>query len=335
MQIKKGDRGNEVVDIQRRLSALGYDLGPTVVDGAFEGKTEAAVKSFQRKYNLLADGIVNTATWRSLVDATYRLSDRALYLRLPFFHGQDVFQLQQWLNTIGFHPEVVDGIFGASTERAVREFQDNFGLFPDGIVGPSTLAALFNLRHMLDKDGDAAYPKQPPSSFVSHIKGKKIAVGCHRLEARTWRNLPEESGWLYIDLAHRFSNLLELLGAEIQLFKPDEELSTENEVAVSFISGKDHESGDIIIVNHAQDEKSERLAVFVADELISSLKDNVKKVEVRPANTFPPGGPRIAILVDELAAIKGETQLKKDIVKQKIASAIFDGLKKYFETSSC
>ncbi len=39
-----------------------------------------------------------------------------------------------------------DGIFGILTEEAVREFQMNNGLTPDGIVGPATLAKLIPFR---------------------------------------------------------------------------------------------------------------------------------------------------------------------------------------------
>ena len=40
---------------------------------------------------------------------------------------------------------VVDGMFGAKTEAAVRAFQRDHGLVPDGIVGPKTWAALDTL----------------------------------------------------------------------------------------------------------------------------------------------------------------------------------------------
>jgi murein L,D-transpeptidase YcbB/YkuD len=36
----------------------------------------------------------------------------------------------------------VDGVFGANTETAVRDFQEGAGLVVDGIVGPATWAAL-------------------------------------------------------------------------------------------------------------------------------------------------------------------------------------------------
>jgi len=39
---------------------------------------------------------------------------------------------------IGYNPGVVDGVFGQQTLEAVREFQLDNGLLPDGIVGPAT-----------------------------------------------------------------------------------------------------------------------------------------------------------------------------------------------------
>ena len=56
--------------------------------------------------------------------------------------GPNVQFLQLALNRAGFGPVVTDGIFGARTRQAVREFQSSHGLTADGIAGPNTDRAL-------------------------------------------------------------------------------------------------------------------------------------------------------------------------------------------------
>ncbi len=57
---RQGSRGNEVRQIQTKLKNWGYYDG--AVDGIFGSKTTAAVKDFQRKNGLTADGIAGPAT---------------------------------------------------------------------------------------------------------------------------------------------------------------------------------------------------------------------------------------------------------------------------------
>jgi hypothetical protein len=127
---------------------LGYDLGPTGVDGVFLGRTAEAVSAFQDTMRLSEDSVVGELTWAALVDATFTLGDRVLYLRLPHFHGCDVRVLQEALNALGFACGATDGIFGAFTERAVAEFQRNAALPADGIAGDDTVRAINALRHV-------------------------------------------------------------------------------------------------------------------------------------------------------------------------------------------
>ena len=56
--------------------------------------------------------------------------------------GDQVREVQTRLAALGF-PVAVDGVFGAATTAAVRSFQRDRGLDPDGIVGPGTRQALF------------------------------------------------------------------------------------------------------------------------------------------------------------------------------------------------
>lgn len=141
---------------------LGYDLGRTGVDGVFLGRTQEAVSSFQHEHGLPDDGVVGQATWSALVDSTFILGDRMLYLRLPHFHGHDVRVLQGALNALGFSVCAEDGIFGAGTEAAVREFQRSCGHAVDGIFGTETASALEAFRHLWHGRSPSPHPLQAP-----------------------------------------------------------------------------------------------------------------------------------------------------------------------------
>ncbi len=58
-------RGDDVVDLQQRLSTLGFDTGR--VDGIFGDRTSRALAEFQRNVGLPVDGIAGGATLRELI----------------------------------------------------------------------------------------------------------------------------------------------------------------------------------------------------------------------------------------------------------------------------
>ena len=62
--LRQGDRGEEVTALQKKLRQWGYYDG--TVDGIFGSGTLEAVKKFQRKNGLDADGIVGEKTAAAL-----------------------------------------------------------------------------------------------------------------------------------------------------------------------------------------------------------------------------------------------------------------------------
>lgn len=61
---RQGDSGSAVTTIQTKLKRWGYFDGP--VDGIYGSKTSKAVRSFQRKNSLIADGVAGPATLKAL-----------------------------------------------------------------------------------------------------------------------------------------------------------------------------------------------------------------------------------------------------------------------------
>ncbi len=56
--------GVSVTDVQKALTRAGFDPGP--VDGRMGKKTKSAIKQFQKRNNLKADGVVGERTWSLL-----------------------------------------------------------------------------------------------------------------------------------------------------------------------------------------------------------------------------------------------------------------------------
>lgn len=101
--------------------------------------------AFQDAFGLRADGVVDDVMWSTLIEASWSLGDRILYVRTPNLRGDDVAELQTVLNRIGFDCGRVDGIFGNSTAAALTDFQRNVGLDANGICSPETVATLVRM----------------------------------------------------------------------------------------------------------------------------------------------------------------------------------------------
>lgn len=63
---QRGDDGQEVIAIQKRLVELSYSISN--IDGDFGPETENAVKHFQTDQGLEVDGVIGPATYRALMN---------------------------------------------------------------------------------------------------------------------------------------------------------------------------------------------------------------------------------------------------------------------------
>jgi N-acetylmuramoyl-L-alanine amidase len=81
-----------------------------------------------------------TTVYRETISDFYDFSKAALSYYGS--HGQEVIDVQSKLYNWGYYNDIVDGIYGYNTYKAVTYFQSKNGLSVDGIAGPETLAAL-------------------------------------------------------------------------------------------------------------------------------------------------------------------------------------------------
>lgn len=155
--LREGDSGDEVRVIQYFLAVVGnfYDTVPIIpVSGNFDAATSAAVRAFQQTVGLPTDGIVGQQTWEELYRAYRGIIDTldlpenrvAPYPGQPLAlgaTGQYVTFLQEYLTVIAttyssIPAPAVTGMFDEATQAAVEAFQREFGLSPNGLVGPVT-----------------------------------------------------------------------------------------------------------------------------------------------------------------------------------------------------
>lgn len=165
--LRRNSTGDAVVRLQQALTQLGYYSG--TIDGEYGLATERAVRSFQGKVGLTADGKAGAATQYQLLlltgikvsdianaddaagtdapDSTGDTTGKGLfggnYAKLVFGASSSrVRILQKALMALGFDVPKADGVFGSSTYAAVKEFQKTVGLEADGKAGPLTLQKL-------------------------------------------------------------------------------------------------------------------------------------------------------------------------------------------------
>ena len=163
--LKVGMSGDLVAFVQFLLAYIGYFfdaiLPVETLDGVFEPELAAAVESYQRAFDLPRTGVVDEATWNSMV-ITYLsfAADDTQGGQRPVGQypgkvltigsaGRAVKELQGFMNEIAarfcaawFVPE--SGIFDEVTLNAVREFQEGFGLPVTGLVDRLTWDTIYD-----------------------------------------------------------------------------------------------------------------------------------------------------------------------------------------------
>src|SRR5947207_260484 len=126
----------EHAGVQVALRALGLYHGP--IDGVVGPKTVAAIKVAQRRAHLPVTGLADKRTRLSLGPLGRPLLGQRV-LR-PRTFGFDVAVLQFLLTRRGVYDGPLDGYLSGGTAAALRRYQRQVHLAPDGVARPPTPA---------------------------------------------------------------------------------------------------------------------------------------------------------------------------------------------------
>ena len=219
--LRPGRTGENVRIIQAQLNRIS-DNYPAIpkqtVDGVFGQTTENAVKTFQRIFNLTADGVVGKATWykisyiyvavkklaeltsegEAITDGAYpgfpvRLGDRGLNVVIVQFY---LSQAAQYVSTVS--PVKLDGVFGSGTRAQVINFQRYYNLTADGVVGPATWDKMYRLFLSI-RDGVDAPQQTPPASAT--YPGSPLRLGSAGENVRRIQQWLNDVGGYYTEIS--------------------------------------------------------------------------------------------------------------------------------------
>jgi peptidoglycan hydrolase-like protein with peptidoglycan-binding domain len=148
VELRPGDTGNRVKQLQTRLKQLGYFDGD--IGGNYLEKTTRAVKLFERAYGKDETGIATVSLQKTLFSDSAKPYEGATptpapeYVKLsPGDSGERVKKLQTRLKELGYFTGNIGGNYGELTTAAVKRFQAKIGANQTGVATVTLQQKLF------------------------------------------------------------------------------------------------------------------------------------------------------------------------------------------------
>ncbi len=215
--LRFGDRGAEVLALQRRLKQLGYfNTHPT---GSFREITLHAVKSFQRVNRLRVTGVADRQTLALLfrsappirpVPLPDDVSGNGACKGLRFGdRGATVDLIQRQLKALGYFEGRVDGKFRERTLYAVTRFQQDYNLISDGCADTATLNAI-------DARMRESQITLPESGNSHHNAGRFLGFGDSGRQVELLQRRLQELGYYRGRINGRFDRATEAALSDFQ-----------------------------------------------------------------------------------------------------------------------
>ncbi len=176
VQLKKGDKGDAVKNLQQKLKELGYFTGTPA--GNYGDLTVAAVKRFQKALGEKQDGIASVSLQKKLFENNGVVekpttAPNQYKLLKKGNKGDDVKKLQQQLKKLGFFTGSPAGNYGTLTVSAVKRYQKALGLKQDGIASVELQKQLFSSDPLSKATPKPTATPKPSSKYKTLKKGSK------------------------------------------------------------------------------------------------------------------------------------------------------------------
>lgn len=182
--IREKSKGEPVTKLQTRLKELGYYKGE--LTGVCDEDTVAAIKLFEGKHGLVADGEMSAADQQVLYGATAMAASVVVTpsptptvkpptktLR-PGDKDDEVKLLQQRLKDLGYYTGNITGVYNTATTEAVKAFQKKSSLEQDGILGPITRTVLYGVNAIYAVP--TAIPVSTPTPTTTPLTPENVIV---------------------------------------------------------------------------------------------------------------------------------------------------------------
>ena len=182
--IREKSKGEPVTKLQTRLKELGYYKGE--LTGVCDEDTVAAIKLFEGKHGLVADGEMSAADQQVLYGATAMEASVVVTpsptptvkpptktLR-PGDKDDEVKLLQQRLKDLGYYTGNITGVYNPATTEAVKAFQKKSSLEQDGILGPITRTVLYGVNAIYAVP--TAIPVSTPTPTTTPLTPENVIV---------------------------------------------------------------------------------------------------------------------------------------------------------------
>ena len=174
-----GDANVTVETLQLALIELGY-LAEGEADGKFGGKTETALKLFEKRNGLTQDGVADQELQYLLYEGKpknkqgYRkVIKTCAPVGTPYIReesrGEAVRRAQQRLNELGYYNDEITGINDKATQAAIKAFEAKHGLMQDGELDPADQNVLYGASALTASAVVTPSPSPtpaPPSDIV-------------------------------------------------------------------------------------------------------------------------------------------------------------------------